>query len=264
MAGLETIGFVGGGRVTRFLLTGWEKAGQLPDKVMVSDPAEEVIGKLTSDFPTLTRTDHQGAAGCALVVLAVHPPVLAAVLEEIEDVVTADAVVLSLVPKAPIAKLQSALGTPKVVRMIPNAAAAIGMGYNPKTTAKAVEPDVNARLDTLFAPWGACPEVEEQTLEAYAIISAMGPTYLWFQFQTLRELAGDFGLSPQAADEAILATVKGAAECLLSTGWTPDEVMDMIPVKPLAEHEQAIKEAYVGKLGALFTKLSPRGSAEKS
>ena len=264
MDGFASIGFIGGGRVTRLLLTGWENAGKLPDNVMVSDPAEEVIGKLSSDFPTLTRTDNEGSAGCALVVLAVHPPVLADVLAEIRDVVTADAVVLSLVPKAPIAKLQSALGTQNVVRMIPNAASAIGRGYNPKTTAKAVEPAVNAQLDAFFAPWGACPEVEEKTLEAYAIISAMGPTYLWFQLQTLRELAHEFGLSAQAADEAILATVKGAAECLLATGWTPDEVMDMIPVKPLAEHEETIKEAYRGKLSALFKKLSPAGSSEKN
>jgi pyrroline-5-carboxylate reductase len=33
----KSIGFVGGGRVTRILLGGWAKAGQTPREVVVSD-----------------------------------------------------------------------------------------------------------------------------------------------------------------------------------------------------------------------------------
>jgi pyrroline-5-carboxylate reductase len=97
--------------------------------------------------------------------------------------------------------------------------------------------------------------VPEKDLEAYAMISAMGPTYMWFQWQTLRELGVSFGLDAAAAERAILKTVKGAAECLLAGGRDPAKVMDMIPVKPLKDDEATIVAAYKAKLTGLYDKI---------
>ncbi len=54
-------------------------------------------------------------------------------------------------------------------------------------------------LQGLLAPLGECPEVEERHLEAYAIVTAMGPTYFWPQLYELRALAESFGLPAQRA-----------------------------------------------------------------
>jgi pyrroline-5-carboxylate reductase len=35
----------------------------------------------------------------------------------------------------------------------------------------------------------------------------------------------------------------------------PGEVMDLVPVKPLAEDEEAIRDMYTDRLTALFNKL---------
>jgi len=44
--------------------------------------------------------------------------------------------------------------------------------------------------------------VDECDLEAYAILTGMGPTYFWFRWQTLRDIAGNLGLTPAATDAA--------------------------------------------------------------
>ena len=44
---------------------------------------------------------------------------------------------------------------------------------------------------------------------------------------------------------------------LLESGLSPAEVMDLIPVNPLAEDEPAIKQAYQTRLPALFAKIKP-------
>ena len=106
------------------------------------------------------------------------------------------AIVVSLAPKVPLSAMATALGTTRVARMIPNAPSLIGRGYNPVTFGTGVDSDARAALAPLFTPWGEWPEVEERTLEAYAILTGMGPTYFWYQWQALRELAGQFGLSP--------------------------------------------------------------------
>ena len=44
----KTIGFIGGGRVTRIFLEGWKRARALPSKIVVSDGSADTLAKLTS------------------------------------------------------------------------------------------------------------------------------------------------------------------------------------------------------------------------
>ena len=62
----------------------------------------------------------------------------------------------------------------------------------------------------MAAPLGASPEVPEGDLEAYAVLTGMGPTYLWFQLYELLALAEGFGLGRAAAAEALGGMVGGA------------------------------------------------------
>lgn len=49
---------------------------------------------------------------------------------------------------------------------------------------------------------------KEDKLEAYAVITSMGPTYLWFQLHELYEIAKEFGMSDGEARNAISKMVK--------------------------------------------------------
>jgi pyrroline-5-carboxylate reductase len=102
---------------------------------------------------------------------------------------------------------------------------------------------------------GKCPEVAEGKLEAYAIVTAMGPTYLWFQWQELRNLAESFGMTSEEAERGLAEMVAGAAKTLFESGMAADEVMDLIPVKPLGEEEKIIRAIYKAKLTPLYEKL---------
>ena len=85
----------------------------------------------------------------------------------------------------------------------------------------------------------------------------MGPTYLWFQLETLRELGRTFGLTDADLTPAMRGMVCGATCTLLESGLAPAQVMDLIPVKPLAEEEAVMKAAYQNRLPALFAKIKP-------
>jgi len=252
---VDNVSFIGGGRVTRFLLEGWKRTENTPKEIAVSDSNREVLAQLRASFPNIQMCSNVDAARAALVILAVHPPTMKDVLQEIQGTVSTDSVVLSLAPKVTTAAIQSALGVQQVVRMIPNAPSAIGQGYNPVSYSDDISAEMVEALERVFASWGESPEVPESDLEAYAIVSAMGPTYMWFQWQILRELAVGFGISQKAADMAILRMLVGAAECLLAHGRDPREVLDMIPGKPLQSDEARIVDVYSTKLTALYEKL---------
>jgi len=256
----KTLGFVGGGRITRILLEGWQRQKQLPARIVVSDCNAETLAKLKGRFPAIETAPGNSAHSASqdIVLLAVHPPVMAEVAAGIKGSLKPGALVVSLAPKFTIAKLTELLGGfARLARVIPNAPSVIALGFNPVAFGPALTAADKAEVTNLLTPLGECPEVNEAKLEVYALLTGMGPTYLWFQLQTLRELAIGFGLSDTEVVPAMKRMVCGAARTLLESGLTPSEVMDLIPVKPLAEMEPQVAEMYRTRLPALFQKIKP-------
>lgn len=254
-----TFGFIGGGRITRIFLESWARAKQSPANVIVSDPSAENLDSLQARFPgILTTPDNARAASQNLVFLAVHPPLIAEVVAGLRAHLKPDAIMVSLAPKFTIAKLTELLGGfGRLARVIPNAPSIIGAGFNPHTFAPALNLADKQFITDLLAPLGACPEVAEDKLEAYAVLTAMGPTYLWYQLQILRELASGFGLDDAEIGRALKAMVCGATQTLLESGLSPADVINLIPVKPLAAMEPQVTETYRTCLPAIYQKIKP-------
>jgi pyrroline-5-carboxylate reductase len=254
----KTAGFVGGGRVARIILGGLKKSGSMPGEVVVSDANPDALEKLKADYPEIriVPNDNSEAVGQDLVFLGLHPPVLADALAGIKDKLKSESILISLAPKFSIEKLSQLLGGfNRIVRMIPNAPSIIGLGFNPVAYSGALNVSEKEALKAFFGLLGKCPEVEEGKLEAYAIVTAMGPTYLWFQLEELNKLAVSFGMSQDEAGRGISEMVAGTISILFESGMPADEVMDLIPVKPFGEEESGIREIYRSKLEPLYKKL---------
>ena len=254
----HTVGFVGGGRITAIFLEALGDRRLALERVTVSDTSAEVLARLKGRFPAITTTaDNAEAASRERVFLALHPPALKAVLPALASCVRQDAVVVSLAPVLTLARLSELLGGfARLARVLPNAPSIARAGWNPVAFGAALSADARTEIEVLLDGLGAHPVVPEETLEAYAILAAMGPTYFWFQWQALRELAGTFGLSAEAADSALRAMLDGAIRTLFDAGLTPEQVMDLVPVKPLAEAEPQILRAYRDTLPGLYAKLT--------
>jgi pyrroline-5-carboxylate reductase len=253
----KQVGFIGGGRVTRILAGGWRHAGLFPIEIRVHEPDDTAFARLDEQCPGVRRSSMNDAAAADVVFLALHPPALASLMPALRECLDAQSIVVSLAPKIPLSILRAGVGTGRVVRMIPNAPSIIGRGYNPVAFAEGLDTAAREDLSVLFAPWGACPEVPEGDLEAYAILTGMGPTYFWYQWQALRDLAAQFGLSNGRRDEALQHMLDGALATLLQGGLPPAAVMDLIPVRPLEAIEASVTAAYRTTLPALFAKIRP-------
>jgi len=254
----KALGFVGGGRVARFILGGLRRAGRLPQTVVVSDIDAGALDRLRACVPDVTAAlgDNSRAAAQDIVFIAVHPPAVTAVLAEIKPYLREEAVLVSLAPRVSIARISECLGGfGRIVRAIPNAPSVVNSGYNPLCYSEALGEADRAEVNRLFSVLGECPEVAEEALEAYAVLTAMGPTYLWFQIQELQEIGESFGLTSGEAATAVQKMVEGAARTMYESGLPPEEVMDLVPVKPLADQEESIREAYRSKLSAAFARL---------
>ncbi len=254
----KSIGFIGGGRITRIFLQGLSNNNALPETVHVFEPNGETLEVLQADFPSATATDTAAeAAAQKIVFIAVHPPVVMETLQTIKDAITEDTVVISLAPKITLEKIESVLPSKQLARMIPNATSYINEGHNPIAFSAGFDKKEKKQLLKFLKKLGKTFETEEAKLESYAIVSAMLPTYFWFQWQAMHDVALQTGLSEKEATQAIKASLQKAIKLYYKSGLTPAEVMDLIPVKPIAEHETEITEIYQTKLMGLFEKIKP-------
>ena len=254
----KSIGFIGGGRITKILLQAFSNKNVKFSDVVVADPNGDVISKLKNTYPFIRVDNNSVAASQEIVFVSLHPPVIMETLELLKKDIRSDATVISLAPKINISKISSKLDhVNKIVRLIPNATSYINNGYNPVCFSQGFEKgDKDSVLD-LLSTLGHTFEVAEEKLESYAIVSAMLPTYFWFQWNYLEEIGIKTGLSKSESEAAIHQTLVAAINLMYTSDLTPEEVIDLIPVKPIGEYEAQISEIYRSKLTTLFEKIKP-------
>lgn len=254
----SSIGFIGGGRITKIFLQAFGNCKRDFESIVVYDINDAAIRSLKKLFPGITlATNINEAATQSIVFIALHPPIIMETLENITSSIHPRTIVISLAPKITIEKISSRLNTANIARMIPSATSFINKGYNPIAFAKHFDAYERVDILAMLMHLGKTFEVNESTLEAYALVSAMLPTYFWFQLNHVVKLGTKMGLTPNESEEAVLNTIETSVELLFKSGMTSSEVMDLIPVKPLAECEDAIMECYEKKLMGLFEKIKP-------
>lgn len=254
----KSLGFIGGGRITKIFLQALANKNFEFQSVVVFDTNAEALVALKQQFPKIVVAETpEQAAQQPTVFIALHPPMIMESLGKIAETLSADALVISLAPKINIEKIASKLKTSNIARMIPNATSFINEGYNPVTFAAVFNETGKAEVIDLLQLLGTTFEVEEPKLEAYAILSAMLPTYFWFQWKELTKLGGPMGLTDEESKVAIQQTLQAAMNLYFESGLSPEQVMDLIPVKPIGEHQTQITEIYQTKLMGLFEKIKP-------
>jgi len=253
------IGFIGGGRLTNIFLEGWKRAGLEDLEVLVSEPSMEAQQHLQQRHPSVRFTSSDEVLNQDIIFAALHPPAFKTFLAALQRPPAPTSIFVSLAPVLNFADLAQGLaGHARLIRMIPNAPSMRGKGYNPVAFGPGFPDSERHRVTRLFEALGESPEVHESQLEAYAILCAMGPTYVWPQFQVLRELGTAFGVPAAMVDQGLAAMLHGAVEMLFRGDLSFEEVMDTIPSKPLNEAQAGILEVYRQTLPTLHSRLTGR------
>ena len=254
----QSIGFIGGGRITRIMLQAFKNKNVYRDIIRVFDTDRETLLKLQKQFPEIEIAHSaEEAAETDTVFIALHPPMIVDTLAKIKDHVKTEAVVISLAPKISIEKMAGMLPAGNIARLIPNATSVINRGYNPVSFAENFEKDKKDQLLELLATLGNTFEVAEEKLESYAIVSAMLPTYFWFQWKKMIEIGVETGMTERESTETVHQTLLASLALMFESGMDYAQVTDLIPVKPIGDREEEIIRMFDDKLLGLFGKIRP-------
>jgi pyrroline-5-carboxylate reductase len=253
-----SLGFIGGGRITKIFLQAMANKQIDFKSIVVCETNSEVLKALKNQFPKIQMSDScELTAKQDIVFIALHPPVIMETLEQIKTSVSEKTQIVSLAPKISIEKIASKLATKNIARMIPNATSYINEGFNPVSFSAEYSSDEKQSLFELLKILGNTFETEESKLEAYALASAMLPTYFWFQWKEIENLGVQMGLNESESKETVHQTLLAAINLFYNSSLNNKEVIDLIPVKPIGEHETQISEIYQTKLMGLFQRIKP-------
>ncbi len=85
----KTIGFIGGGRITKIFLEAFSNKQLNLSLVSVYDINPEVLNTLKEQYPKIQAADSiKLVAGQKIVVIALHPPAILETMEQIKELVT--------------------------------------------------------------------------------------------------------------------------------------------------------------------------------
>ncbi|MBZ0157600.1 MAG: pyrroline-5-carboxylate reductase [Alphaproteobacteria bacterium] len=220
------IGFIGGGNMAEALIKGMTSQGMRD--ILVSEPRKERRRFLEQTYRVRTTpSNREAAAECSLIILAVKPQNMSAVLDEITDVVTEDKTVVSIAAGIPLSSLEEKLRTRKLVRVMPNTPAIVQEGMSVLSLCECLPGKEIAAVREVFLSVGKVLTLPERHMNAVTAVSGSGPAFIALFVEAMRDAGVHLGLAKEHAGELAVQTLLGTAR-LLETGISPEKLREMV------------------------------------
>ncbi|SFJ77607.1 pyrroline-5-carboxylate reductase [Cellulomonas sp. KH9] len=220
--GTPAVAVLGGGVMGGTLVAALRTGGWPGDRITVADQDAARAAALADEHGVRAAGNDDAVAGAEVVLLAVKPDVVPAVLAQVAPGLRAGALVVSVAAGVPLRVYEAALpaGTP-VVRVMPNTPALIGKGASAIAPGRAAGAEHLALVERMLAATGLVERVAEKHLDAVTALSGSGPAYAFYVIDALAEAGVLLGLPRDLASRLAVATVEGSAAMVAQTGEHP-------------------------------------------
>jgi len=259
------IGFLGAGKMATALARGFVKAGLIgADAILASDPVELARNDFHKSVNARTTESNPEVLKFAtVIVLAVKPEQVDAVLTEARGASGKQHLFISIAAGVPLAKLQNGLGTEaRIIRVMPNTPALVGASATAFALGSAAQPQDAELARKLFSSVGLAYQVKEPLLDAVTGLSGSGPAYVYLMIEALSDGGVACGLPRDVATKLAAQTVFGAARMVLETNLHPGVLKDMVTSPGGTTIEGIYELERAGVRGAFMTAV--RAATEKS
>jgi pyrroline-5-carboxylate reductase len=261
---LPSIALLGAGSMGRAILSGLLTPGvqvqggiritnRTVAKAAAFDDEPAVTALATEEDPEANR---RAVAGAALVLVAVKPAMVPALLDEIADALEPGAVVVSVAAGVTVATFEKHLPeSVAVLRSMPNTPAVVGRAVTGLSAGSRSSADDLALARSLFETVGTVVVVPESQLDALGSISGSGPAYVFLLIEAMTAAAVEKGFTPEQAATLVAGTFAGSSELLLRSGSTPTDLRIQV-TSPNGTTERALAVLAEADLPALFTRAT--------
>ena len=225
------VAFLGAGNMGEALIKGLTQAGLVPTgSITASDPRADHLGQIAKRYGIKAVANNDALVGGAdVIILAVKPQIMAAVLKEIASVVDEGKLLISIAAGVSTRKLREHLGKPaRLIRVMPNTPALVLEGVTAIARAEGLKPGDLEAAQELFAAVGKVVVLDESAMDAVTGLSGSGPAYVAMVIEALADGGVNMGLDRATAMTLAAQTVLGSARLILDTGVHPGQLKDMV------------------------------------
>ncbi len=248
--------FIGSGAMGGAIISGLlNKKVVGPGQIIASDPVEKQRQAITERFGiTVVAGNSEAAKGASVIVLAVKPQVLPAVLRDLRGHVDKGALVLSIVAGARASAIAKALAHPSVVRSMPNTPAQVGEGITVWMATAKVTDIQREQARTILTALGKEIYVDdEKYLDMATAVSGTGPTYVFLMMEALIDAAVHLGFSRAIARDLVVQTVLGSAIFARDSDRHMAELRNMV-TSPGGTSAEALYQLEKGSIRTVLSK----------
>jgi pyrroline-5-carboxylate reductase len=217
------LAMLGTGNMGSAVLAGALRAGVAPSHVVATARRPERAEQVAAEHGVRVTADNvEAVRGADVVVVAVKPKDVAALLTAIGGALAPHAVVVSVAAGLSADFLEERLppGPPGVGGMA-NTPAAIGAGMSALSRGTHASDDDVALVLAALAGTGDVVEVPEAYQAAAGAVSGSGPAYMFYVLDALAEAGVAVGLSRDLASRLAVQTMLGSARLIAETGEHP-------------------------------------------
>jgi pyrroline-5-carboxylate reductase len=221
------ITFIGGGNMATALIGGLVNPPRAHMKIRVCDPSEAARQHLEDTFGVPTYTDSAEAVRDAdVIVLAVKPQIMPAVLSLLNGRVRSGQLILSIAAGITMRSIRADLGGHSaVIRSMPNTPALVGHGITGVVADAGCSDLQHAQAEEILSAAGEVVWLENEALmDAVTAISGTGPAYFFLMTEVLAAAAREMGLPAETADRLASITCFGAGAMVASSPGEAEEL----------------------------------------
>jgi pyrroline-5-carboxylate reductase len=264
------IAILGCGRIGEALLTGLLSAGWTD--IVVTSRTQERAAALREQHGVEASTDNAAAVReASLVVVAVKPQDIDALLAEVGPLLTPKHTVLSVAAAIPTAQVEArvAPGVP-VVRAMPNAPSTVHEGMAGICAGAHAGEEHLALAEDALAHLGRVVRVPESQMDAVTALSGSGPAYFALLAEAMIEAGILLGVSREISTTLVVQTMLGTAKQLRDRGMHPVELRESVTspggttIAAIRELEQAgVRAALLNAVQAAMTRAGELAKAHE-
>ncbi|HET8871886.1 MAG TPA: pyrroline-5-carboxylate reductase [Aquabacterium sp.] len=226
------IAFIGGGNMATAIIGGLLRQGRSPGSILVVDPVAEQRQRLTESLGVQTAAGPEAALREAqTVVWAVKPQQFKEAAQTYASL-TDQALHYSVMAGLRTDDMARLLGTPRIVRAMPNTPALVGQGMTGLYARQEVSPDERAIVEGMVESTGQFLWVNhEADLDAVTALSGSGPAYVFYFIEGMIQAAQDMGLTAEQGRQLALATFGGATTLATQSTESPAVLRERVTSK---------------------------------
>jgi pyrroline-5-carboxylate reductase len=225
------IGFIGGGNMAEALIKGMTEKGitsKGTKEIIVSEPREERGIELQRLYKIkTTASNREVAASCDIIILAVKPQNMEAVLEEISNDITDKKVVVSIAAGITLSYLASKLKTELIIRVMPNTPALVQEGMSVMSLCGCFYGKELDMVKSILLSVGKVLVLPEEQMNAVTALSGSGPAFVALFTDAMTDAGVKLGLNRSDAVMLAVQTLLGTAK-LLDTGMSAENLRKMV------------------------------------